>query len=182
MRRRTLSEYKKLGVGFNHFCEVLNLKNGNLENVILTIKECYIALRSNQCVFRTEQHFLDCCSIKTLTKSSASMQNEQQILVSASKTAYCIGKQDWIWFQTELQPCSELWDTWALSLSTNILSQRNMHPLTVSSVHPEGGHYLWCGMFRCQRLMIHNSLCTVFCCKWTLLFNINTLDISQSRV
>lgn len=54
---------------------------------------------------------------------------------------------------------------------------------TVSNVHPQGGCYLWCGMFKCQRDdPPQDDLCTVLCSQWALLFNINTLYLSRSMI
>lgn len=82
---------------------------------------------------------------------------------STSKRVYTNGKQGWMWFQNELQPCTELRNSRTLPISTTFLIGK--HPRYTAReicTHqqyqmriPREAITLWCGMFRCQRVMIH---------------------------
>lgn len=114
---------------------------------------------------------------------------EYVIFVRTATTAYFDLKQDSVLFQYQPEPHSELHNDGALLTYTTVLSGK--HPrYTVREICTQQQYQMcilrevitvWCGMFRCQRVMIHLRMFAVFC-KWTLLLTINTLDISRTRI
>lgn len=65
----------------------------------------------------------------------------------------------------------------------SVHSDGNMRPPTVSNVYPEGDHYfvMWYIQMPTCNNPPQDGLFTVFC-EWTLLFHINTLDMSRARI
>lgn len=113
------------------------------------------------------------------------------ILASTSARTFSDRKQDLMWVQNEPQPCSELCNTSLFFVdfhnisywkTSSVYREGNMHPPTVSNVSPEGGHYsvMWCFEMPTCNDPPQDGLFPVLC-KWTLLFNINTLDISRAQ-
>ncbi len=83
--------------------------------------------------------------------------------------AYSDEKHDWMWSQRELQPCSELCNTWALLISTFLIEKHAQYTVMEICAHqqyqmciPREIITLWCGVLRCQRVIIHlKTVCSL---------------------